>query len=266
MNINTLISHMSKSTFRIVTVNKYSIPPRKTGRQKTSPYAGFIFPLNGSAKFVLDGSPYLISKGTILHGCANKELFKSVVGDTPWEYILILYEVFNEPNNMQLENEHFELEIGNSPIIDDLLDKIWKEFKKPEDLAVFETNTIFRRILEEVFLRCKNKNDNELEDIHTKITSYIEQNYMNDISVSFLADLMGINESKLLYIFKKYSELSVIEYIISYRINVACELLSTTDMQINEISENIGYDDPFYFSRIFKKRLGMSPIHYRKSQ
>ncbi|MFV0504974.1 MAG: helix-turn-helix domain-containing protein, partial [Lachnospirales bacterium] len=234
--------------------------------QKTTAYPGFIFPLNGLAQFQIDGNPYLMREGFVFHGCGNKELLKKVVGNSDWEYILILYEVFNEPKDITLANEHFELEIGKSPIIDDLLLKVWKKYKKPDDISIFEANTLFRKILEEVFLRCKKENNNEPLEVYKKIINYIEHNYMNDISVSFLAELANINENKLLYIFKKYSELSVIEYIISYRLNVACELLSTTDMQINKISESVGYDDPFYFSRIFKKRFAMSPIHFRKNQ
>ena len=55
------------------------------------------------------------------------------------------------------------------------------------------------------------------------------------------------------------------QYVVSVRINNAVSLLGCTSYNINEISNIIGYDNPLYFSRIFKKVKGVSPSDYRKS-
>ncbi len=263
MDINVLISHLSNCNIKVVTVNKYKIEPGKSGKQKTSKYPGIIFPISGSAEFKMYGRPYLVTEGTIFHGSADTEIFKRVIGNQPWEYILILYEVFNEPSNMRMSEKNFLLKIGKSQIITDLLEKSWINFKNPDNLSKFHVDTIFRRILEETFFRCKNDNINDQEAIYNKIIDYIQCNYMNIITVNHLAEIGEISESKLFYIFKKYAGINVREYIIKYRMNIASELLKTTDLQINEISQRVGYEDPLYFSRIFKKKLGSSPINYR---
>ncbi len=55
------------------------------------------------------------------------------------------------------------------------------------------------------------------------------------------------------------------QYIISVRMTHAQQLLSTTDYTITEISAVVGYDNPLYFSRLFKKQIGLSPTDYRKN-
>ena len=58
---------------------------------------------------------------------------------------------------------------------------------------------------------------------------------------------------------------SPMQYILSIRINNAVSLLETTDYNVTEISNIVGYDNPLYFSRIFKKQKGVSPSEYRKT-
>ena len=57
-----------------------------------------------------------------------------------------------------------------------------------------------------------------------------------------------------------------LQYILSLRINNAQSLLETTKYNITEIASFVGYDNPLYFSRIFKKQAGMSPSEYRKKK
>lgn len=263
MEINRLITHMANSTFKIITVNKYCIEPGSQGMYKTKDYPGLIFHLSGVAEFKINGSPYIVSNGSILHGCANSEMFKRVIGEEPWEYILILYEIADESEDVCLSNEHFQLQIGESQIIVDLLDKIWKTHKKLDDLSIFEANTLFRRILQEIFFRCKN--NNSLDNEYEKIIEYIECHYMEDLTVSEIAEKFSITENRITYIFKKYTGAGIKEYIIMFKINIAKELLKTTNLQIVEISQKVGFEDQFYFSRIFKKKCGISPLNYKNN-
>ncbi|WP_309245234.1 helix-turn-helix domain-containing protein [Clostridium estertheticum] len=55
------------------------------------------------------------------------------------------------------------------------------------------------------------------------------------------------------------------EYLIKYRVNKACKLLSNKDLTISEISRSVGYDDPLGFSKIFKQIKGVSPKSYRQA-
>ena len=54
------------------------------------------------------------------------------------------------------------------------------------------------------------------------------------------------------------------KYLINFRLNQACKLMKNTELSIAEISRSVGYQDPLYFSKLFKKEKGLSPSKYRK--
>ena len=64
-------------------------------------------------------------------------------------------------------------------------------------------------------------------------------------------------------LFKKKTGLSPIDYFIKMKIHYACQLLCQNDLKIKEIAEKLGYDDPYYFSRLFKQVMNKSPKDYR---
>ena len=66
--------------------------------------------------------------------------------------------------------------------------------------------------------------------------------------------------------FKQYTKTTPMQYIVSLRIANAQMLLETTSYSITEIGNIVGYDNPLYFSRIFRKQKGVSPSEYRKQR
>ncbi len=96
-----------------------------------------------------------------------------------------------------------------------------------------------------------------------EILTYLESNYSNSISVQAIADSMGLNRSYLHRLFKSATGASVQEYVLDLRIRKACSLLKSTDLPIAIISLSVGYEDTLYFSRLFKKKKGVSPSQYR---
>ena len=65
--------------------------------------------------------------------------------------------------------------------------------------------------------------------------------------------------------FKQFTAKSPMQYVVSVRINNAVSMLGCTSYNINEVANIVGYDNPLYFSRIFKKVKGVSPSEYKKS-
>ncbi|MNU06934.1 HTH-type transcriptional activator Btr [compost metagenome] len=63
--------------------------------------------------------------------------------------------------------------------------------------------------------------------------------------------------------FKKYTGISPIDYLIAYRMKEAHRLLTSTCATVKEISEMVGYTDAYYFSRLFKKQFGLAPTQLR---
>ena len=93
---------------------------------------------------------------------------------------------------------------------------------------------------------------------------YFNEHYNEDISIEEYVQSRGMSVSWFLRNFKQMTMKSPMQYILTIRINNAVSLLETTDYNVTEISTIIGYDNPLYFSRIFKKQKGVSPSDYRK--
>ena len=84
-----------------------------------------------------------------------------------------------------------------------------------------------------------------------------------NLSLRDLSRELELSKSYLNAVFKKYANRAPIDFFINLKMQEACKLLKSTDMYILEIAQSLGYDDPYYFSRIFKKMIGVSPREYR---
>lgn len=92
---------------------------------------------------------------------------------------------------------------------------------------------------------------------------YFNDNYNTEINVEEYAASRGMSVSWFIRNFKQYADTTPMQYIVSIRITNAQMLLETTDYNVTEIGNIVGYDNPLYFSRIFKKQKGVSPSEYR---
>ena len=92
---------------------------------------------------------------------------------------------------------------------------------------------------------------------------YIFSNYKNDISLDDVSREVDISPYYFSKIFKKETGENFIEYLTNIRIEKAKELLENTDMSMKEICIEVGYSNPNYFSRSFKKNVGVTPTEYK---
>lgn len=99
---------------------------------------------------------------------------------------------------------------------------------------------------------------NVLEDMKTNFSQY------RDISV--YAKMCNISQSHFIHNFTRQIGMSPYKYLSTIRIDQAKYLLNQTDLSIRDISENVGFDDPLYFSKFFRKQTGVSPKQYRSQQ
>lgn len=105
---------------------------------------------------------------------------------------------------------------------------------------------------------------NSLRDFYIKEAfSYIEQNFQNDISVEDIAACCGLNGSYFGKIFHENTGKSPQEFLISYRMTKAAELLKLTQLSIADIGNAVGYPNQLHFSRAFKNIYGVSPRQWR---
>ncbi len=96
-----------------------------------------------------------------------------------------------------------------------------------------------------------------------KVISYTEKYYMNDITLEKMAKLSGYSTSYFSRLFKKIQEINFTSYLHIVRIQNAEKLMENTDEKLYVISQNVGYNDFSYFSRMFKEITGTTPSEYK---
>jgi two-component system response regulator YesN len=106
--------------------------------------------------------------------------------------------------------------------------------------------------------------DNVKPDIVHQIKQYIMENSNKDISLEMIADRVNLSPYYISKLFKEQLGLNYIDFLTECRIERAKALMSDSVMSLKEITFEIGYNDPNYFSRVFKRVYGISPTEYRK--
>lgn len=106
-----------------------------------------------------------------------------------------------------------------------------------------------------------------LQDFYIKeALTYIEQNFQNDISVEDIAAVCGLNRSYFGKIFKDAIGKTPQQFLLTYRMIKATELLKLTHLSIGDISNAVGYSNQLHFSRAFKNVYGVSPREWRNNR
>ncbi len=100
--------------------------------------------------------------------------------------------------------------------------------------------------------------------IMAQVRRYLEDNYMFDISLDSVGEILHISPAYLSAQFKKYQKMNFLDCLTELRINAAKELLTDPFRSSAEVASMVGYEDASYFARAFKKRTGETPTQYRK--
>lgn len=114
---------------------------------------------------------------------------------------------------------------------------------------------------------CRNviaKKEEQSSSLISRAKSFINSHYKNDISLDDVSREIDISPYYFSKLFKEETGANFIEYVTNIRIEKAKALLSDTELSIKEICAEVGYQDPNYFSRIFKKNVGVTPTEFKE--
>lgn len=99
----------------------------------------------------------------------------------------------------------------------------------------------------------------------TKSIEFMRANVARPLTLGELSRHAGLSPARFSSLFRDQTGSSPVEHHIRLRMQSACHYLDTTALSVKEVAAELGYDDPYYFSRIFQKILGCSPLAYRRS-
>jgi AraC-like DNA-binding protein len=227
------------------------------------------FILSGSGRFRCCGKEYELQKNQGFLICPQDITYYEASENEPWAYMWIGF--------MGLKAESYLNQAGlskNEPIFNCegiFVERCFKEIFESDNymhgfnLRLQGLLSIFlAELIEQSSGRAANA-DNYKKLYIKRSLQYIENNYSQSISVSSLAEHIGLNKNYFSTIFNEAIGLSPQQYIINFRINKACMLLENKNLSIGEVSRSVGYVDQLGFSKVFKQIKGKSPKHYRDS-
>lgn len=116
---------------------------------------------------------------------------------------------------------------------------------------------------------CKNmasKQENHENSMIVKAKEYIQANYHKDLSLDEVSRQLDLSSYYFSKLFKEETGSNFLEYVTNLRMEKAKELLLSENHSMKEICSAVGYSDPNYFSRIFKKNIGVTPTEYRERE
>lgn len=134
----------------------------------------------------------------------------------------------------------------------DYLLKPWKEEKLCELI-----NTAIENV------RSVQKTDSIVHSQKDIIKDYIDRNYKKDISAKDVSGILGYSDVYFSKVFKQLFDDNFINYLTKIRIDRAKLLLKDVSFNIKEVGKSVGYADSNYFTKVFKRSIGMSPSEYR---
>jgi AraC-like DNA-binding protein len=155
-----------------------------------------------------------------------------------------------------------------------LVEEIFKELVKEDGSNDFESNWVARNlagvllgfILRNIYKRSSNRKKSNSHKIIVEVKHYIQENYHQNITLQELARISYISPYYLSHLFKELTGLTPFQYLMKYRIEVSKHLLLNSNLTINEITYQVGYQSETHFQNLFKKIVGTTPGKYRVSE
>lgn len=151
----------------------------------------------------------------------------------------------------------------------DLFERLVKTMNQPEGYFRFQATLLLAEMLQTIateFLEQSHLDTAFPASYITfrKLVNYLNNGYETELTKERLEQATDRKYEYLCQVFKKYADTTIHHYIRQLRVQRAKHLLLHSDKPIQTIASEIGYQEPFYFSRIFKKLEGVSPQHYRE--
>jgi len=252
-------------------IGEYVCEPEYSYGPIVRPRGIMHFVTSGKGKLIIDNRSYKIHKDQIFFIPAGASAFYIADKDDPWTYRW--------------------LHIGGSRVLEVLKDAGIDEYNPVFTICDRGTSTKdhFYEIFDEIFnnftreyiciskiydlldyfsaFSLHNEESSEslqLQYVHTVI-KYIHLKYSEQIHVDDISKACGLNRSYLSRLFHDATGSTIQDFLLSYRIKEAMNMLKNTDSTISYIAFAVGYTDIYTFSKAFKRKTGMTPTMYRES-
>lgn len=221
---------------------------------------------SGKGKVVCDGKTYYLERGNAFLITGKGEIYYEADKQSPWYYEWInisgsMAEKFLKCLSLSRKNPIYKT--TNPEKIEEQL-KLLNAADKSNDFLL--SGAVYN-LLGQMIAYSAGSTSVTRKTATTYVNlcvNYIQLNYNKRITVDELCRFVGLEHSYLYRLFQKELHTSPCEFIISYKIKKAKYLLETSSPTMDEVAQYVGYDDKSAFSKLFQKKVGITPLKYKK--
>lgn len=211
-----------------------------------------------STEYRLSPNMYFIIPRNVPHRYASSE-------DDPWSIYWVHFngELADSLYLRELENGRVKAKpIGYNEARIELFDQIYTTLEYSYDEREMEMMNLNLQHLISSFIYNKDTKPPADNNVANSI-AYMKTQLSKAVTIQSLAKQQDVSVSHYSSLFKAKTGSSPIQYFNQLKVQKSCQYLYFTDRSVKEISNELGFEDPYYFSRLFKKLIGVSPINYR---
>ncbi len=216
--------------------------------------------LDGETEYLIDDQKYLVKKNDVLVFPPKSLRSGKTNPQNPWGFIYIVFRMEMNEAARNLFNKSILIWNGVNDVIRKQFIEATKAWIGKNALYQVKCNLLTTEILYKLVLSDmpyhKVPHIKKLE----KARALIQDNFRNTISVEALAESVDLSDSYFRRLFNKAYGCSPMQYIMNLRIENARELLLSGEVNVTEAAQLSGFDDIYYFSALFKRKTGYSPI------
>lgn len=228
-----------------------------------------IYLVDGKGYFEIDGRTREVQKGSIIVYPPHYPQYYSYYARDCTELYWIHFTGFSAGSCLENTGllKHPVLQIGISEVFIELFEKIILELQSKKPNCTSMASAYFLQLLASMgrqLILSSNENSSAASNVIKRVLAKLHMKYNESFSVRSLAGECNLSLYRFIHKFKAETGMTPVEYITRIRINEARKLLTGSSLNIAEVSSIVGYENPLYFSRVFKKVTGISPSLYKK--
>ena len=257
---------LSAGTYKL-----YSVPKLPTLRPRGRVDWQIIYIAAGKGHFILDGKEVIVPAGSMVLFQPKQVQDYFYYGKDKTQVWFVHFtgrEVRNILRHYEIPTDGYILHTGISREYEDLFRRMRDELVRCswgyEEMLTY----LFRELLMTMHRRMTEnapRVSGFIQDEIDRARAFFDEHYNEEISIEQYAVSRNMSTSWFNRSFRSAVGTSPMQYILDVRIRNAQTLLETTDYSVGNIAALVGYENPMYFSRLFRKAKGLSPSKYRKT-
>ena len=229
-------------------------------------YFAIEYIASGSCELELNGKIYEISSGCCFVYGPNTPHKITSVGESPLKKYFVDFDGADALVRMKEFNlvEGSMFYIGEQRWVQDIFD----QFVESGELPRSESTTLVEQLLKLLFVRLSIDQQKPgimqsfSNETFTHCWRYIHDNYLETNTIVEVANACSINKVYVARLFKRFAKETPFKLLTRLKIKHAARIIITQNLPVKQVGALVGYDDPYHFSRVFKRVMGVSPKNY----